>query len=217
MAGQYLDLLEQAIASGSVERAWRVIRFKSAKYTIEGPLLWARRWRAGPELVTAYSAAGMPWVRRSNCATTSWVSSATRADRKPAGDDLREGKRTVLVATAIDRATPVQAAVITRHLGDERLDAEGVATLRDVIEATGALSHVESLIADCTLERWQHFDTDVIADPLAQVLRRARLRRLPAPCERAPGPRVRGPRGRRRRRPGRAVRRAATGWCRPAG
>ena len=38
MAGQYLDLLEQARGGGSVERALRVVRFKSAKYTIERPL-----------------------------------------------------------------------------------------------------------------------------------------------------------------------------------
>lgn len=32
MAGQYLDLLEQARGGGSVERALRVVRYKSAKY-----------------------------------------------------------------------------------------------------------------------------------------------------------------------------------------
>mgnify|MGYP003843978203 CR=1 FL=1 len=38
MAGQYLDLLEQARGGGSIARAELVIRFKSAKYTIERPL-----------------------------------------------------------------------------------------------------------------------------------------------------------------------------------
>ncbi|MGB2839417.1 MAG: polyprenyl synthetase family protein, partial [Actinomycetes bacterium] len=38
MAGQYLDLLEQARGGGSVERALRVARYKAAKYTVEGPL-----------------------------------------------------------------------------------------------------------------------------------------------------------------------------------
>src|SRR5436190_14265222 len=38
MAGQYLDLLEQARGGGSVDRAMRVVRFKSAKYTVERPL-----------------------------------------------------------------------------------------------------------------------------------------------------------------------------------
>ena len=38
MGGQYLDLLEQARGGGSVDRALRVVRYKSAKYTIERPL-----------------------------------------------------------------------------------------------------------------------------------------------------------------------------------
>ena len=44
---------------------------------------------------------------------------------KPAGDDLREGKRTVLIAIAVERSTPAQASVIRRHLGDPGLDADG--------------------------------------------------------------------------------------------
>ena len=38
MAGQYLDLLEQARAGADVERILNVVRYKSAKYTIERPL-----------------------------------------------------------------------------------------------------------------------------------------------------------------------------------
>jgi geranylgeranyl diphosphate synthase type I len=37
---------------------------------------------------------------------------------KPAGDDLREGKRTVLVAMALRQTTPAQADLVRRKLGD---------------------------------------------------------------------------------------------------
>jgi len=37
MCGQYLDVVEQARGGGSVERALRVARYKSAKYTVERP------------------------------------------------------------------------------------------------------------------------------------------------------------------------------------
>ena len=69
---------------------------------------------------------------------------------KPAGDDLREGKRTALVAAALERATPTQAALVRRHLGDPHLDAEGVATLRTVLTDTGALAAVEALVERLT-------------------------------------------------------------------
>jgi geranylgeranyl diphosphate synthase type I len=67
---------------------------------------------------------------------------------KPAGDDLREGKRTVLVAIAVERSTPKQAAVMRRYLGDPALDATGVAALREIIGDTGAKDYTENLIAE---------------------------------------------------------------------
>ena len=61
MGGQYLDLLEQARGGGSVERALRVARYKSAKYTIEKPLhLGAALAGAGQEVFDAYSGYGLP-------------------------------------------------------------------------------------------------------------------------------------------------------------
>ncbi|MFM8772557.1 MAG: polyprenyl synthetase family protein, partial [Actinomycetota bacterium] len=61
MAGQYLDLLEQARGGGSVERAMAVVRYKSAKYTIERPLLLgAALAGASPSMAHALSSYGLP-------------------------------------------------------------------------------------------------------------------------------------------------------------
>ena len=65
---------------------------------------------------------------------------------KPASDDLREGKHTVLLAITRARATPGQAAVIDRTLGDPELDEAGVAEVRSVITRTGALAECELMI-----------------------------------------------------------------------
>ena len=67
---------------------------------------------------------------------------------KPAGDDLREGKRTVLVAKALAHASPAQADVVARLLGDPQLDADGVRALREIIVETGALASVERLVEE---------------------------------------------------------------------
>jgi geranylgeranyl diphosphate synthase type I len=69
---------------------------------------------------------------------------------KPAGDDLREGKRTALVARALARADARQAALVRRHLGDPHLTPEGVTALRDVLQETGAVERVERLIDELT-------------------------------------------------------------------
>ena len=65
---------------------------------------------------------------------------------KPAGDDVREGKRTVLLAIARDRATAGQAEVIDRYLGDPMLDEAGTAEVRGAITATGAVAECERMI-----------------------------------------------------------------------
>jgi geranylgeranyl diphosphate synthase, type I len=65
---------------------------------------------------------------------------------KPAGDDVREGKRTVLLAIARDRASASQAEVIGRYLGDPALDEAGTAEVRAAITATGAVAECEQMI-----------------------------------------------------------------------
>jgi geranylgeranyl diphosphate synthase type I len=152
MAGQYLDLLEQARGGGSVERAMRVVRFKSAKYTIERPLhMGAALAGADADVMAAYSGYGLPLGEAFQLRDdVLGVFGDPGETGKPAGDDLREGKRTVLIATAMARATPAQAAQIRRHLGDPGLDATGVALLREVIADTGALNHAEQLITSLT-------------------------------------------------------------------
>ncbi|MGE5762378.1 MAG: polyprenyl synthetase family protein, partial [Mycobacterium leprae] len=58
--------------------------------------------------------------------------------------------RTVLVATALERASAAQRAVVERLLGDESLDADGVERLREVIDTTGARAAAERLIEQRT-------------------------------------------------------------------
>lgn len=148
MAGQYLDLLEQARGGGSVDRALTVVRYKSAKYTIERPLhLGAALAGAEDSMMHAYSGYGLPLGEAFQLRDDILgVFGDPQETGKPAGDDLREGKRTVLVAVAVERSTPLQAAAIRRHLGDPGIDAVGVAALREIITDTGALEHTEKLI-----------------------------------------------------------------------
>ncbi|GAB7191175.1 polyprenyl synthetase family protein [Kineococcus sp. NUM-3379] len=153
MGGQYLDMLEQAAApgldlAGAVERARRVVRFKSAKYSMEHPLLLGGRLAgAPPELLASYSRIGLSlgeaFQLRDDVLGTFGDPGVTG---KPAGDDLREGKRTVLVALALQAAGPAQTAVVERLLGDPALDAGGVDELRAVLVDTGAADEVERRI-----------------------------------------------------------------------
>ncbi len=172
MAGQYLDLLEQAMGGGSAERAMRVVRYKSAKYTIERPLhLGAALAGAPDEVHVAYSGYGLPLGEAFQLRDdVLGVFGDPAQTGKPAGDDLREGKRTVLIATALESASAAQQVVIRQHLGDPALDASGVEALREVITDTGALTHVEALIDALLAEALQSLDRVDLDEPAREVL-----------------------------------------------
>ena len=172
MAGQYLDLLEQARGGGSAARAMRVVRYKSAKYTIERPLhLGAALADAPADLMAAYSGYGLPLGEAFQLRDdVLGVFGDPAQTGKPAGDDLREGKRTVLVATASASASPAQASVLRRRLGDPALDVDGVEELREIIVDTGALRHVEALIGSLTGQAFAALAAATLADPARDAL-----------------------------------------------
>ena len=223
MAGQYLDLLEQARGGGSVERALRVIRYKSAQVHRRAAAAPRRRAgrRATATLLAAYTAYGLPLGEAFQLRDDVLGVFGDPAETgKPAGDDLREGKRTVLVALAARagdaRRRPRSCG---RHLGDphagrrrRRRAARGASV------DTGALAEVEELIADAApSRRWPRWTRwPASPSPARAVLARA----APSPPPRAAADRSRRhahghradrPRRRRRRRARRAVRGAAPG------
>src|SRR6476469_6668843 len=155
MGGQFLDLLESARGwdgldlEARVASARQVIRFKSAKYTIEHPLLISALVGGAPDGALAplsdYGLAlGEAFQLRDDLLG---VFGDPEATGKPAGDDLREGKRTVLIALALDAAGPEDRALVESLLGEEHLDIAGVEAIRRVLLRTGAVERVEELIA----------------------------------------------------------------------
>ncbi|MFB9239581.1 polyprenyl synthetase family protein [Plantactinospora siamensis] len=150
--GQYLDIVAQVSGDDSVERASKVARYKSAKYTVERPLLLGAALAGAAEPVRrAYSAYGLPLGEAFQLRDDILgVYGDPGQTGKPAGDDLREGKRTWLVATALRAADPAGRALLAGRLGDPNLDPELVDRLRGVIRDSGALARTEERIADLT-------------------------------------------------------------------
>ncbi len=175
MSGQYLDLLEQSRGGGSIDRALTVVRFKSAKYTIERPLHLGAALAGGSAALSAtYSAYGLPLGEAFQLRDdVLGVFGDPVETGKPAGDDLREGKRTVLIETALQLAAPSDAALLRQHLGDPRLDESGINALREIIGSSGALGHVEQLITagtETALEALDTSDEGAVAEPARTVL-----------------------------------------------
>ena len=149
IAGQFLDVSVQARGRADVEAAMTVLRWKSAKYSIERPLhLGAALAGATPEQVAHLSAFGLPLGEAFQLRDDLLgVFGDPAVTGKPAGDDLVEGKRTVLVALALDAAPPEEAALLDRSLGGPLTPAQ-VDRLRQVITDSGATAQVEAVIGE---------------------------------------------------------------------
>jgi geranylgeranyl diphosphate synthase type I len=173
MAGQYLDVLSQARQDESATQASKVARYKSAKYTVERPLLLGGSLAgAGDELLEAFSGYGLPvgeaFQLRDDILGVFGDPSQTG---KPAGGDLREGKRTYLIAVALESADPRQRTTLRRLLGDPDLDGAGVTRLRAIISDTGALHRTESRITELTATALGALDQVRLLPEAAQALR----------------------------------------------
>jgi geranylgeranyl diphosphate synthase type I len=172
MAGQYLDLLAQASGAADPARAMRVLRYKSAKYTVERPLhLGAELAGAPPDLVAAYTAYGVPLGEAFQLRDDLLgVFGDPAVTGKPAGDDLREGKRTVLVDLTLASAGRADAEALRSRLGDPTLDDDAVAEVRALMVRSGAVERVEDLIGDLTTQALRALDDSRVGDAARGVL-----------------------------------------------
>ncbi|MER7430944.1 polyprenyl synthetase family protein [Nonomuraea rubra] len=148
ISGQYLDVLAQLRSGATEAEALTVIRYKSAKYTVERPLqIGGALAGAPPELLDAYSRFGVPlgeaFQLRDDVLGTFGSSSETG---KSALDDLREGKQTVMYAHAVQNATPAQLRHLRAWHGNPELTEERAAEVRLILTDTGALARVEEMI-----------------------------------------------------------------------
>ena len=180
-AGQYLDLRlaamprEQALEDRGAMMA--TMRAKTASYTTEGPLVLgaALAGRSSRE-VDDWSRVGVPlgiaFQLRDDVLGVIGTQAVTG---KPAGDDLREGKRTLLAAHAWAHSTPSGRAALTAAEGSH--DADVVARAVAVVRESGALDAVEEEIARhaaAAVEAIDALDIDLThRDRLAELASRA--------------------------------------------
>ncbi|MGW3655138.1 polyprenyl synthetase family protein [Streptomyces sp. NPDC005151] len=151
MYGQLLDLISQASDEEDVHAALLVDQYKTASYTVERPLQFgAAIAGADVGLVAAYRAfgadIGIAFQLRDDLLGVFGDPAVTG---KPSGDDLREGKRTVLLATALKRADerdPQAAAFLRATIGTDLTD-DDLARVRAVLTDVGAVDHIEREIA----------------------------------------------------------------------
>lgn len=152
--GQYLDILEEQVwnqfdSKEALDRAKTIIIYKSAKYSVVAPLrLGATMNGATEEQLLALSQYGLPlgiaFQLRDDLLG---VFGDPEETGKPSGDDLREGKRTVLIALTKALAQPQVGRLLDELLGDPDITDAQISLLQREIEQSGATDRAERLIS----------------------------------------------------------------------
>lgn len=151
MLGQFLDIDLQARPVPREElfaRASEVLTHKTALYTVVQPLaLGAALAGAGPELLAALERYGRPVGRAFQMRDdVLGVFGEPATTGKPAGDDLVQGKKTLLVAEVLARADAEQADWFASRLGDPGLTPGEIARMTALIADCGAAAELEERI-----------------------------------------------------------------------
>jgi geranylgeranyl diphosphate synthase type I len=145
--GQYLDLVTAARRDADVATAQRVAVYKSAKYTVERPLhLGAAAAGGGREAFL--SRYGLPlgeaYQLRDDVLGTFGDPVLTG---KPADQDLRSGKQTLLLVLGLRLAGQEQQAAIGAVIGQASATGQQLAQARNALAECGALAAVERRIS----------------------------------------------------------------------
>lgn len=162
MAGQYLDLLEQQRGTADPTSIKNVIRYKSAKYTIERPLhLGASLGNASPKHLSMLSTYGLhlgeAFQLRDDVLGVFGDSAVTG---KPVGDDIREGKHTMLMSYAMERADHTRLIILNNALGNPSVSQHEIAQVQEILVDTGALAQVEQDIESGTAIALEALNSD---------------------------------------------------------
>lgn len=183
IGGQYLDLVQagQWLAGpqswpAQQQTALRIARYKSAKYTVERPLqLGAAVARGdGDGFLSGY---GLPLGEAFQLRDdVLGVFGDPAVTGKPAGEDIRAAKQTLLLVLGRQRATPAGRRLIDSVAGQPAASAAEVARVRDVLAGCGALDAVERRIAGLAGQAQAALDMtgDLPADATAALASLAR-------------------------------------------
>ena len=150
LGGQYLDIVAESSGATTVASAMTVNTYKTASYTVTRPLqLGVAAAADRPDVLAIFHEVGndlgVAFQLRDDVLGVFGDPAVTG---KPSGDDLRSGKRTVLLAEAVelaDKSDRVAADLLRSSIGTELSDTQ----VREVclaIESVGALAAVEQHI-----------------------------------------------------------------------
>jgi geranylgeranyl diphosphate synthase type I len=147
VAGECLEVLRTG-AEPDPDASVKVIRYKTAKYTVEHPLqIGGLLAGAPPRLLRSYSDYGVPLGEAFQLRDDllGLFGDPEQTGKDPA-DDLAGNRPTALMAHALTSATKAEHRELHHLLGQANLSEQQVERAREIAHRTGAVAHVEDMI-----------------------------------------------------------------------
>jgi geranylgeranyl diphosphate synthase type I len=172
VAGQFLDVVAAHRGTADEKETRRIAVMKSGGYTVEAPLqIGALLAGADDDLLGVLSrygvALGEAFQLRDDVLGVFGDPEVTGKDRD---SDLREGKRTVLLAKAVAAASGDDQRFLMERIGHPDLKPDEIERARGLMESTGALDGTLHLIDELANHATAALATNVVRQPAAELL-----------------------------------------------
>jgi geranylgeranyl diphosphate synthase type I len=148
--GQAEDIYIENRGYASEKEILQMYENKTAKYTLEGPLhLGAILAGADESILKALSAYSIPaGIAFQIQDDILGVFGQVKKTGKPVGSDVRQGKQTLLVAKALEKAGAKDKLTLQKCLGKMDLTEAELDEFRAIIKSTGSLAYAENLATE---------------------------------------------------------------------
>ncbi len=171
--GQILDVMLEVLPLEKVreEDVLAVHKYKTSHYTVECPLHLGAILAGAEELMGTYTnyaiPAGLAFQIKDDIIG---VFGEEEVTGKPAGSDIREGKRTLLVLYAYKNGDEKQRRRILELLGKKDLTREELEEIREIFRETGSLEYSQQLMERLVAEAKEAIKDSNVAEPTKTIL-----------------------------------------------
>jgi geranylgeranyl diphosphate synthase type I len=145
--GESQDVYIENKGKASEKEIMQMYENKTAKYTVEGPLhLGAILAGADENFLQSLSAYSIPaGIAFQIQDDILGVFGQVKKIGKPVGSDVVQGKQTILVAKALEKAGKKEKMILRKCLGKSDLTEDELDEFREVIRSTGSLEYARKL------------------------------------------------------------------------
>lgn len=150
--GQYLDVFAPEKEKISEKEIIKILKYKSGKYTVERPLhLGAALAGAPPKVLKVLSDYGLPLgIAFQIQDDILGMFGKEKEVGKPIDSDLKEGKRTLLVAKTLEKLKGKERERFLNILGNKKITRKEIVWAQKLIKETGALAYSQNLAKELT-------------------------------------------------------------------